>query len=81
MTGYQKVDGENTDRDNRFIKNWKDIFFKCICKNNIKSYFKEIKGISSRFDLFTTNRNNGESRKLISDAVEVPRTKKKQKGF
>ena len=66
MTGHQKVDRKNTDRDNRFKKNWKDIFFKCRCKNNI-IYLEFLPDL-----IF--------SQQTAYDAVEIPGTKKSE-GF
>ena len=62
-----------------------NVDLKIIWKNlseKLKEFLPDL--ISTQQTLHDNNRNNGESRRLISDVIEIPKTKqniKKQKAF
>ena len=57
-----------------------NVDLKIIWKNlsgKLKEFLPDL--ISTQQTLHDNNRNNGESRRLISDVIEIPKTKQKKK--
>ena len=73
---------EKKDRGKRFIKNWRPISLlhvdlKIISKALLEKLKKVLPDlISSQKTMYVKNRHIGESRRLISDVIEIPKIKK-----